>query len=124
MKPGKTGLTRLIHAFGYSIDGFKAGWRRESAIRQEMVAIVLLLPLGLWLPVSIPLKLGLLATTLSVLVIELLNSAIEAVVDLASPERHDLAKLAKDLGSAAVLVALVICLACWSYALWLVFGHR
>ena len=124
MKPGKTGLTRLIHAFGYSMDGFKTGWQREAAIRQELMALIVLIPFGLWLPVAVGVKLGLLGATLAVLVVELLNSAIEAVVDLASPERHDLAKLAKDLGSAAVLVALIVCLSVWAYALWLAFGSH
>ncbi|MCB6183903.1 diacylglycerol kinase [Leeia sp. TBRC 13508] len=122
MKPGKTGLTRLIHAFGYSVDGLKAGWQREAAIRQEIIALIILLPLGIWLPVGIPVKLALLASTLAVLVVELLNSAVEAVVDLASPDRHDLAKLAKDLGSAAVLMTLIVAIAVWSYAVWLAFG--
>jgi diacylglycerol kinase (ATP) len=114
---GKTGLRRLWNALFYSFDGFKAALRHEDAFRQETLAALVLVPVACFLPVSGAGKALLIASVLLVLIVELLNSAIEAVVDRASPERHELAKRAKDMGSAAVLVALVSALAVWGLVL-------
>ncbi|MEW5903661.1 MAG: diacylglycerol kinase [Pseudomonadota bacterium] len=104
---GKTGLRRLLNAFGYSLAGFRAAYTHEDAFRQEVWLAVVLIPLALWLPVSVLGKALMIASVLLVIIVELLNSAIEATVDRISLESHDLAKRAKDIGSAAVLVSLV-----------------
>lgn len=114
---GKTGLTRLINAFRYSLDGFAAAYRHEDAFRQETLLAVILIPLALFLPVSGIGKALMIASVLLVLMVELINSAIEAVVDRVSLERHHLAKRAKDIGSAAVLLALTNVLATWGLVL-------
>ena len=104
---GKTGLRRLLNAFGYSLAGFRAAYTHEDAFRQEVWLAVVLIPLALWLPVSVLGKALMIASVLLVIIVELLNSAIEATVDRISLESHDLAKRAKDIGSATVLVSLV-----------------
>ena len=114
---GRTGLRRLLNAFGYSLDGFRAAYRHEDAFRQETLLAALLIPLALWLPVAAPGKALMIASVLLVLVVELLNSAIEATVDRISLENHDLAKRAKDIGSSAVLVSLVNVLVVWGLLL-------
>ena len=114
---GKTGLRRLLNAFGYSLDGFRAAYRHEDAFRQETLLAALLIPLALWLPVAALGKALMIASVLLVLVVELLNSAIEATVDRISLENHDLAKRAKDIGSSAVLVSLVNVLVVWGLLL-------
>lgn len=101
------GVTRIIHAFGYSCQGLAAAWKHEAAIRQEALMISVLLPLGLWYA-DTSIERALLALSLLLVpIVELINSSIEAIVDRASPERHELAGRAKDIGSAAVLVALL-----------------
>lgn len=110
---GKTGLTRLINAFRYSLDGFAAAYRHEDAFRQETLLAALLIPLALFLPASGTGKALMIGSVILVLVVELINSAIEAVVDRVSLERHHLAKRAKDIGSAAVLLALLNVIATW-----------
>lgn len=105
-KSGATGLTRIIHAFGYSMKGFKAAFRHESAFRQEAFLFVLLLPAAIWLGRSTYDYILLIGSLLLVLVIELINSAIEAVVDRIGDEIHTLAGRAKDMASAAVFVSL------------------
>lgn len=114
---GKTGLTRLINAFRYSLDGFAAAYRHEDAFRQETLLAVVLIPLALFLPVTAIGKVLMIGSVLLVLIVELLNSAIEAVVDRVSLERHHLAKRAKDIGSAAVLLALINVVATWGLVL-------
>lgn len=114
---GKTGLTRLINAFRYSLDGFVAAYRHEDAFRQETLLAVVLIPLALFLPVTAIGKVLMIGSVLLVLIVELLNSAIEAVVDRVSLERHHLAKRAKDIGSAAVLLALINVVATWGLVL-------
>ncbi|HUJ88497.1 MAG TPA: diacylglycerol kinase [Burkholderiales bacterium] len=104
---GKTGLQRVINATRYSLSGLAAAARHEDAFRQELILAAVLVPLGLWLGHS-GLERALLAgSVLGVLVVELLNSAIEATVDRVSLENHRLAKRAKDMGSAAVMLSLV-----------------
>lgn len=117
MKPGATGLKRVWNAFFYSMDGLTAAWRYESAVRQELTVLAIGTPLAAWMPIPLALKLALIGSIVMVLMVELLNSAIEAVVDLVSPEQHPLAKRAKDMGSAAVMLAIIIALAIWFYTL-------
>lgn len=109
----KGGWRGMVNALGHSLQGLAAALRHETAFRQELALAVVLIPLAFFLPASGLGKALMIASVLLVLVVELLNSAIEAVVDLASPARHDLAKRAKDVGSAAVLVAFVNLAAVW-----------
>lgn len=114
---GKTGLVRLWNAFGYSLAGFRAAYKHEDAFRQEVLLAAILLPLALWLPVGYLGKALMVGSVLLVIIIELINSAIEATVDRISLDSHDLAKRAKDIGSAAVLVSLINVLALWGLVL-------
>jgi diacylglycerol kinase (ATP) len=114
---GKTGLTRVWNAFRYSLDGLSAAYRHEDAFRQETWLALILIPVALFLPVGGLGKALMIASVLLVLVVELLNSAVEAVVDRVSLERHRLAKRAKDIGSAAVLISLVNVAAVWALVL-------
>ena len=110
---GKTGLQRLVNATRYSIAGLAAAARHEDAFRQELMLAAVLVPLGLWLGESGVERALLVGSMLLVLVVELLNSAVEATVDRVSLDDHSLAKRAKDLGSAAVMLALVNTAAVW-----------
>lgn len=112
------GLGRLVAATRYSIDGLRAAWRDEAAFRQELVACAVLVPIALGLPVSPLERLALLAVLALLLIVELLNSALEAAVDRVGIERNTLSKKAKDLGSAAVMVTIVLALATWAVVLW------
>jgi diacylglycerol kinase (ATP) len=111
--PGNTGIRRLIKASGYSLQGLAAAFRHETAFRQEVALTVLLLPLALWLGQSGPERALLIAVWMLVLLFELMNSAIEAVVDRIGLEQHELSGRAKDVGSAAVLIALVNAAVVW-----------
>ena len=110
---GKTGLTRLRNAFFYSMAGLAAAYRNEDAFRQELRLAALLIPLALWLPASGVGKALMIFSVLLVILVELINSAVEAAVDRISLEHHHLAKRAKDIGSAAVFVALVNAVVVW-----------
>ncbi len=110
---GKTGLRRLFNAFGYSLAGFRAAYKHEDAFRQEALLAAFLIPTALWLPVSPIGKALMIGSVLLVMIVELLNSAIEATVDRISLDSHDLAKRAKDIGSAAVLVSLINTMIIW-----------
>jgi diacylglycerol kinase (ATP) len=114
---GKTGLRRLISALGYSLEGMASALRHEAAFRQEVLLAAVLVPAALLAPVTAPAKALMIASVLLVLIVELVNSALEAAVDLVSPERHRLAKRAKDIGSAAVLLSLVNLAAVWALVL-------
>lgn len=114
---GKTGLRRLINAAGYSAAGLRAAFRHEDAFRQEVVAALVLIPLALWLGNSGSERALLCFSVLAVLIVELLNSAVEATVDRISLENHQLAKRAKDIGSAAVMVALLTAGLVWALVL-------
>jgi len=114
---GKTGLRRLINAFGYSMAGFQAAYRHEDAFRQEVRLALVLVPLGLYLGEDGIARALLVGSVLLVMLVELLNSAIEATVDRISLENHLLAKRAKDIGSAAVLLSLVSLAAVWGLVL-------
>lgn len=114
---GKTGLKRVWNAFFYSMDGLRAAFRHEDAFRQEMLLAALLIPSALLLPVSGIGKALMIAVVLLVLIVELLNSAVEAAVDRISLDNHALAKRAKDIGSAAVFLALVNVPVVWGLVL-------
>jgi diacylglycerol kinase (ATP) len=105
---GATGLRRILNATRYSLEGVAAAARHETAFRQELLLAAVLVPLGLWLGADGVERALLAGSVLMVLVVELLNSAVEAVVDRASPEHHELAKRAKDYASAAVMIALAV----------------
>jgi len=109
----KSGLRRVSGALLYSIAGFRTAWKSEHAFRQELMVIVPASLLALWLPLAALEKLALIGVLLLVLIVELLNSAIEAVVDRISLDRHPLSKNAKDFGSAAVFLAIVLAAATW-----------
>jgi diacylglycerol kinase (ATP) len=100
-----TGLTRVVRAFGYSLQGFRYAWREEAAFRQEFCLAVAVVPAGLYLGRSGMERVLLVWPMLQILLVELLNSAVEAVVDRSGLERHELAGMAKDMGSAAVLLS-------------------
>jgi diacylglycerol kinase (ATP) len=120
---GRTGIARVIRATGYSMAGLRSAYRAESAFRQEFWLAVLMLPAAFvlghgWIEVAL-----LAGTVLLVLTVELLNSGIEAAIDRVSFEEHELSKRAKDYGSAAVFISLVLCGGVWAAALWSRFGH-
>lgn len=117
----RTGFDRLWHATGYSIAGLKAGWG-ETAFRQECIAAIVLLPAAFWLGTNWVETALLAGSVIFLMVVELLNTAIESAIDRISPDLHDLSKRAKDLGSAAVLLGLLLCAGIWGAALLQRFG--
>ncbi|MCD4484507.1 diacylglycerol kinase [Chromobacterium vaccinii] len=114
---GKTGITRLVNAFGYSLDGLKAAFRHEDAFRQLTILALILIPAAFIVHTTPLARALLVASSLATLIIELLNSAIEAAVDHTSLERHPLAKRAKDMGSAAQLLGLINLATVWGIVL-------
>ena len=113
----RTGLSRVWHATGYSLEGLRAGWG-ETAFRQEAIAAAVLLPASFWLGrtwVEVALLAG---SVLIVMIVELLNTGVESAIDRIGPEWHALSKRAKDMGSAAVLLALLLAGGIWAAALW------
>ena len=114
---GKTGLTRIWNALLYSLDGLRAAFRHEDAFRQEVLVAAILVPTALYLPADGTGKALMIAAVLLVLVVELLNSAVEAAVDRVSLENHQLAKRAKDIGSAAVFLSLINVPVVWGLVL-------
>jgi diacylglycerol kinase (ATP) len=114
---GKTGLRRIWNAFNYSLDGLAAAYRHEDAFRQEVWLTLVLIPTAFLLPAGNLGRALMIASVLLVLMVELLNSAVEAAVDRISLENHRLAKRAKDIGSAAVLVSLVNVAVVWGLVL-------
>lgn len=117
-KPDNTGIMRAIRAARFSAQGFVHAWRHESAFRQELTLGILLTPLALWLGQTTYEKVLLIACLLLVLIVELLNSAVEAAIDRFGEEHHELSGRAKDLGSAAVFVSLTLVLLVWSAVAW------
>jgi diacylglycerol kinase (ATP) len=109
-----TGLRRIVLAGGYSLKGLAAAWRHEAAFRQEVVLCVILVPVALLVEVSMVERLLLLGSLIQVLVVELLNSAVEAIIDRIGPEWHELSGRAKDLGSAAVFLSLIFMAITWA----------
>jgi diacylglycerol kinase (ATP) len=115
---GRTGLDRILRATGYSMAGLRAAYTGESAFRQEVWLMVVATPAAFWLGrnwVEVALLLG---SLLLLLIVELLNSGIEAAIDRISFELHELSKRAKDIASAAVFLALLLCAGIWGAALW------
>ena len=115
---GKKGLTRLINALGYSRDGLRAAWQNEAAFREEILLAAITIPLALLLAKTGVDRALMMGSIILILIVEILNSAVEAVVDKASPEKNDLAKRAKDMGSAAVLLSLLNAVVVWACILW------
>ncbi|MCX7200073.1 MAG: diacylglycerol kinase [Proteobacteria bacterium] len=114
---GRSGLRRIVNAFGYSMSGLAAAYRNEAAFRQEVLLAAVLVPLALFLPASGAGRALMVGSVMLLLVVELLNSAVEATVDRVSLDDHSLAKRAKDIGSAAVMVALVNVPITWALVL-------
>lgn len=114
---GKTGWRRIRNAFVYSLAGLRAAYRNEDAFRQEVLLAFVLIPLAAFLPVSGTGRALMIASVILVLIVELLNSAVEAAIDRISLDHHSLSKRAKDIGSAAVLLALLNVLVTWGLVL-------
>lgn len=112
-KPGNTGLYRILKATGYSMKGLRSAWSNEAAFRQELLLMVLLTPLAFWLGEGLTQTLLLLVVAWLVVIVEILNSSVEAVVDRIGAEHHELSGRAKDMGSAAVFLALSLTLVVW-----------
>lgn len=110
---GKRGLQRILNATRYSLSGIQAAYRHEDAFRQEALLAAILIPLALWLPASGIGHALMIGSVILVLIVELINSAVEATVDRISLEHHELAKRAKDIGSAAVFFALLNVILVW-----------
>jgi diacylglycerol kinase (ATP) len=117
-----TGLRRLINATRYSRLGLMAAWREQASFRQEIAALIILVPVAFWLGQNATQRALLLLSLLLIPLVELINSAIEAIVDRIGPEHHPLSGQAKDLGSAAVLVVLVAAAVVWALVAWERFG--
>ncbi|HDL6649164.1 TPA: diacylglycerol kinase [Yersinia enterocolitica] len=113
-----TGLTRIYKAAGYSVKGLTAAWKNEAAFRQEAVAAILAIILAFWLDVDATTRILLIASVVLVIIVEVINSAIEAVVDRIGSELHELSGRAKDMGSAAVFLAILLALFIWVTVLW------
>jgi diacylglycerol kinase (ATP) len=114
---GKTGVARVVQAFFYSLAGLRDAWRHESAFRQEILLVAILIPIACLVPMPGTERALLIGSALLVLVVELLNSSVEAAIDRISLDHHSLSKRAKDLGSAAVLVTLVLLAVVWGLVL-------
>ncbi|EOI3528950.1 diacylglycerol kinase [Cronobacter dublinensis] len=112
------GLTRIIKAAGYSWKGLSAAWKNEAAFRQEAVAVIAAIIIACWLDVDPITRVMLISSVMLVMIVEILNSAIEAVVDRIGPEFHELSGRAKDMGSAAVLMSIILALVVWVTLLW------
>jgi diacylglycerol kinase (ATP) len=121
LKPNQTGVARLINATKYSWLGLKAAWRCEAAFRQELVCFSVLAPIALTLPIGGLEKLLLIGSLVAVIIIELINSSIEAVVDRIGQEKHELSGQAKDMGSAAVLLTILMAISSWGYVVGSIF---
>lgn len=116
-KPGKIGLQRMLHASRYSYQGLRAQWRYEAAFRQEVWLFVVMVPLALWFGDTALEQAMMIFSVGMVLVVETINSSIEAVVDRISDETHELSGRAKDLGSAAVMLSLAMTVVVWLFLL-------
>ena len=121
-KPDNVGLRRIVNATLFSLAGLRAAWQHEAAFRQELMLAVVLIPAGIWLGRTAVERSLLIGSCLLVLIVELLNSAIEAIVDRVGLEPHPLSGRAKDLGSAAVFVSLALVLVVWGLIAWSRFG--
>ncbi|MCI0516796.1 MAG: diacylglycerol kinase [Woeseiaceae bacterium] len=117
-KPGNTGIRRIIRAARYSSQGLLAAWRYEAAFRQELALTLVLMPLAFWLGQNAFERMLLIGVCILVLIVELLNSAIEAAIDRHGDDQHELSGRAKDLGSAAVLFSLLLVVLVWAVVAW------
>lgn len=117
-KPGNTGIRRIIRATRFSAQGFAQAWKHEAAFRQELALAAVLTPAAFWLGQTALERAALLSVLLLMLIVELLNSAIEAAIDRHGDEQHELSGRAKDLGSAAVFVVLVLVGVVWASVAW------
>ena len=113
-----TGIQRIVNAAGYSWQGLRAAWQHEAAFRQEAIAALVAIVVACWLDVDVISRVLMIGSVVLVIIVEILNSAIEAVVDRIGQERHPLAGRAKDMGSAAVLLAILLALFIWIALLW------
>jgi len=120
----KGGLARIFNALRYTWDGLRAAAKHEEAFKQELIVVVPLSIAAWFIPVTLPERALLFAVLQLILIVELINSAIEANTDHISLERHPLAKRAKDMGSAAVFLTIVIAVALWGTILWQKFGAK
>ena len=121
-KPGNTGFRRVVNATFYSVAGLRTAWRTEAAFRQECVAVVVLIPIGVWLGQSAVQRALLLCSCVFVLIVELVNTAIELVVDRVGTDHHELSGRAKDVGSAAVFTSIALAILVWGLVAWERFG--
>ena len=118
MKPGKTGLARLIAATGYSLKGLKASWQHETAFRQEVALIIVMFPASFFVAKTTIQWLLLISPLFLLLMVELLNSAVEAIVDRIGAEHHELSGRAKDIASAPVMLCLFLIAISWGVIAW------
>ncbi|MBJ9999628.1 diacylglycerol kinase [Erwinia sp. S43] len=117
MANNATGLTRIVKAAGYSWKGIRAAWQHEAAFRQEAIAAIIAILIACWLDVDAVTRVLLIGSVVMVIIVEILNSAIEAVVDRIGSEIHPLAGRAKDMGSAAVLLSIILAIFVWAMLL-------
>ena len=115
---GKQGIPRILNAIRYSLEGFAAAWKNEAAFREELLLAVITIPLAFYLGKTGVDRALMVGAMLFILIVEILNSGLEAIVDKASPEKHELAKRAKDLGSAAVFLSIINAAVIWACVLW------
>ena len=120
---GNTGFRRIVKATFYSLAGLRWAWRSEAAFRQECVAVVILIPVAAWLGRTAVERALLVSTCLSVLIVELLNTAVESVVDRVGTDHNELSGRAKDLGSAAVFASIAVATLVWALIAWERFGR-
>ncbi|MDE9517320.1 diacylglycerol kinase [Xenorhabdus bovienii] len=118
-----TGLIRIIKAAGYSAKGIRAAWQNEAAFRQEVIVAILAIIIAFSLDFGMSERLLLMGSVMLVVIVEILNSAIEAVVDRIGSEYHELSGRAKDMGSAAVFLTMILALFIWGMILWSYFMH-
>lgn len=118
MKPGETGLKRIIDATGYSLKGLRAAFQGEAAFRQELLLCLVLIPLSFWLAGNALQWLALIIPLFILMMVELLNSAVESAIDRVGADYHVLSGQAKDMGSAAVMLALALIAVCWGAVAW------
>jgi len=121
-KPGNTGFRRVVNATFYSFAGLRTAWRTEAAFRQECLAVVVLIPIAVWLGQSAVQRVLLLGSCVFVLIVELVNTAIELVVDRVGTDHHELSGRAKDVGSAAVFTSIGLAMLVWGFVAWERFG--
>jgi len=117
-KPGHSGIKRVWLSFGYACKGLKAAWTHEAAFRQVVALCLVLIPAAFFLGRNLPEQALLIAVCLLALIVEAINSAIEAIVDRIGPEIHELSGRAKDIGSAAGLISLLLLAVVWGFVAW------